>query len=58
MSSSTQDKIHANNIACLQVMLALNEQSHERQFGRKTSFAFAWLLFGFLIGGWLVSQWA
>jgi hypothetical protein len=58
MSPIARDTIHANNVGYLQVMLALNEQSHERRFGRKTSFAFAWMLLGFLIGGWLVSQWA
>jgi hypothetical protein len=57
MSSIGQESASANKIGYLRIMLALNERQHERQFGRRTSYAFAWMLLGFMIGGWLVSQW-
>ncbi len=42
----------------LELMLELDALNQDHQFRRQPTYAFAWLVSGFVLGGWLVMQWA
>jgi hypothetical protein len=42
----------------LELMIELDALNQDHQFRREPSYAFAWLVLGFALGGWLVMQWA
>ncbi len=42
----------------LELMIELDALNQDHQFRRQPSYGFAWLLFGFAVGAWLVLQWA
>ncbi len=58
MQSSAQPMDPVKVPGYLELMLELDALKQDHQFRPRRAFEFAWLLFGFVLGGWLVLQWA